>query len=182
MPRIARNVLNKIPTHITQRGNNKQVVFLDADDKWVFIKLLAKYAKKYKVPIHSFCLMDNHYHIACTPPTKCSLAKMFGQLNWGFATFHNKKYGKSGHLWQERFASTQMTGLHFVRAMRYIELNPVTAGLVSSPLDWIWSSARISCGLQYEPPWFELPSWWHSYFNGDKWLKYLLEDIEVISK
>ena len=181
MPRSARKIICKIPAHITQRGNNRQIVFLDDDDKRLFVKLLAKYAKKYKVPIHCYCLMDNHYHVACTPPELDSLANMFGQLNWGYATYHNKKYGKSGHLWQERFTSTHMIGLHFVRAMRYIELNPVTANLVTSPLDWTWSSALITCGLQYTPSWFELPEWWDSYFDGSKWLGYLLDGIELKS-
>jgi putative transposase len=120
--------------------------------------------------------MDNHYHIACTPPKLDSLAKMYGQLNWGYATYHNKKYGKCGHLWQERFRSSQMTGLHFVRAMRYIEMNPVSAKIVESPLDWNWSSARITCeSPEYYPLWFKLPDWWHSYFSTEKWLKYLLK-------
>jgi len=179
MPRSARKVIPSVPAHITQRGNNKHNVFIEFEDNSVFMKLLAKYAIKHKTPIHSFCLMKNHYHIACTPTSELSLAKLFGQLNWGYSMYHNKKYGKCGHLWQERFYSTQLTGLHFLRAMRYIEMNPVTANLVESPLDWKWSSAGITCGFEFMPSWFELPSWWNSYFDCQKWLDYLLEHAEV---
>jgi len=176
MSRTAREVIPEIPTHITQRGNNKHVVFIENDDKALFMGLLGKYSKKYHTPIHSYCLMDNHYHIACTPPEVDSLAKMFGQLNWGYSTYHNKKYGKSGHTWQERFTSTQMIGLHFLRAMRYIEINPVQAKLVQTPLDWQWSSAAITCGLEHSPAWFKLPNWWESYFTPEKWYEYLTDD------
>jgi putative transposase len=172
MARKARTVIQQTPAHITQRGNNKNVVFLENEDKALFMRLLGKYAMKYNTPVHSFCLMDNHYHIACTPPEQDSMAKLFGQLNWGYSTYHNNKYGKSGHTWQERFRSTHMTGLHLVRAMRYIEMNPVSAGLVSNPLAWNWSSARITSQITH--PWFKLPVWWDSYFTSQKWHEYLL--------
>ena len=175
MPRKARKVHPNVPAHITQRGNNKHVVFQEDMDKSVFLKYLSKYCNEFKTDIHSYCLMDNHYHLACTPESTDTLAKMFGRLNWRYSMYFNRKYGRSGHLWQERFNSFHMTGMHFLRAMRYIEMNPVTAGLVTSPLDWPWSSAQISCGNHAAPSWFRAPKWWDSYFTHEKWYQYLLQ-------
>ncbi|MBC8523441.1 transposase [PVC group bacterium] len=173
MPRIARPVLAGAPMHITQRGNNKQTVFYDDIDRSIFMSMFIRYAKKHKVNIHSYCLMDNHYHAACTPTKKTSLAKLFSQTNWGYAVHHNIKYGKCGRLWQERYASCFLIGIHLPRAMRYIERNPVKAGMVDVPNEWKWSSARATCGIQPIPTFLKLPEWWYKAFGTAKWKEFI---------
>jgi len=135
----------------------------------MFMHLFGKYAKRHKINIHSFCLMDNHYHAACTPFEEDALSLMFGQTNWAYATYYNGRYEKSGHVWQERFGSCFLHGIHLPRAMRYIERNPVKANIVETPTEWPWSSARASCGLDSMPPWLVMPDWWHKSFSAKGW-------------
>jgi putative transposase len=173
MPREARLVQAGVPVHITQRGNNKQQVFHDSSDFATFMSNLIKSTSKYGVVIHGLCLMDNHYHIACTPIEDDSLALAFGRTNWAYATAHNAKYEKSGHLWQERFNHSFLIGNHFIRAMRYIEMNPVKAGIVQRAYEWPWSTARANCGIDPIPDWLCQPAWFRHNSSPQIWKKML---------
>ena len=173
MARKARTTHPGIPVHVTQRGNNKSQVFHDDNDRHCFMHLFAKFARRHRVEIHSYCLMDNHYHVACTPPKDDSLSKLFGQLNGVYAMYYNSKYGTSGHVWQDRFRSCFLLGMHLTRAMRYIERNPVKASLVKKATDWPWSTARATCGKVPVPTWLSLPKRWSNTFSPSDWQNYL---------
>ena len=119
MARIARVICPEIPHHVTQRGNRRQTTFFCDDDYRAYIELMKEWCCKYDVAIWAWCLMPNHVHLIAIPQTESG----------------------RGHLWQGRFASFPMDEPHLLAAIRYIEMNPVAAGLVSSPAEYPWSSA-----------------------------------------
>lgn len=143
MPRIARLVLPGYPHHITQRGNYMQQVFYTQADYKFYLKLLNKYSQKYLLSILSFCLMPNHVHFICVPFNKDSLANTFKNTHMVYAQYLNNKRNLKGHLWQGRFFSSILDERYLYAAVRYVERNPVRAGLVEKPWDWIWSSACV---------------------------------------
>lgn len=142
MPRIARLVLPGYPHHVTQRGNYQQAVFNIERDYKYYIGLLKKYAEEYLLSILSFCLMPNHVHFICIPTDKDSLANTFKITHMAYAQYLNKRNNIKGHLWQGRFFSSILDEGYLYAALRYVENNPVRAGLVKAPWEWKWSSAR----------------------------------------
>jgi len=148
MPRTARIVAVGFPHHITQRGNNKQPTFLDDNDYSHYLNLLEKSKKRYKLDIYSYSLMPNHIHLKAVPNERDSMAKVFNSCQMSFCQYFNKKYKKVGHLWQSRFFSCPLDEKHLYFVSKYIENNPVRAGLVKSPERWKWSSARAHLGIE----------------------------------
>ncbi|MDP2943947.1 MAG: transposase [Candidatus Omnitrophota bacterium] len=142
MSRIARLVLPAYPHHVTQRGNYQQAVFNTERDYKYYIGLLKKYMEEYSLSILSFCLMPNHVHFICVPANKESLADTFKITHMVYAQYLNKRNNIKGHLWQGRFFSSILDERYLYAALRYVETNPVRAGLVKVPWDWKWSSAR----------------------------------------
>ena len=106
MPRIARIIAIDYPHHIVQRGNNRQQIFFDDQDYGFYRKLLKKYSSEGVLPINSYCLMNNHVHILATPRTLNSLAKMMQKLSLRYTQYVNKKYKRTGRLWESRFFSS----------------------------------------------------------------------------
>ena len=147
MSRVARFILTDVPYHITQRGNFQQVVFLEDEDRKFYLDRLSQYSRKWKLDVLAYCLMNNHVHLVVIPREKNSLAKSLGTLNMCYSQYFNKKHDRQGHLWQARFYSAMMDEGHLHAAVRYVECNPVRAGLVRYPWDWAWSSARSHLGL-----------------------------------
>lgn len=141
MPRIARAVAVGIPHHITQRGNFKQAVFFDEESKLEYLSLIRHYSSEYGLTILAYCLMDNHVHLIATPLAENSLAKVFHTVHMLYSQLVNKKFGRCGHLWQGRFFSCPLDEPHLLLTARYVERNPVRAGLVIKPWEWKWSSA-----------------------------------------
>jgi len=146
MPRIARVVAVGFPHHITQRGNYGQTVFEDEEDYLLYLKWLEKYCKKYSLKIWAYCLMSNHVHLIGVPMNENSLAKSLNAINMRYAQYLNQKRMVKGHLWQGRFYSCILDERHLYAAVRYIENNPVRAGIVKRPWEYKWSSARIHVG------------------------------------
>ncbi len=146
MPRTARIVVPDLPYHITQRGNYRQVVFEDDEDRWSYLSWIDDYSKKYNLSIISYCLMDNHVHFIVIPREEDSLAKVFSISHMRYSQYFNKKKKASGHLWQGRFYSCVMDEDFLVTALRYVERNPVRAGIVGKPWQWKWSSAGEHVG------------------------------------
>ena len=143
MPRIARVCAEGYPHHITQRGNNKEKVFFDNEDKRFYLDVLKQYKNKYSMKVLAYCLMGNHVHVLAVPEKKTSLARGMGGTNLLYTQHINRKYGRSGRLWQNRFLSTTVEEEPYLWAvMRYIERNPVRAKLVKKAEDYQWSSAR----------------------------------------
>ena len=141
MPRIPRLVFPGVPLHIVQRGNNRQVVFFEAADYRLYLDTLFESAQRYDVSIHAFVCMTNHVHLLVTPWCKDSAARMMQRLGSTYTAAINAAYGRCGSLWEGRFKSSLVDSEGYVLACyRYIELNPVRAGMVTHPGEYRWSS------------------------------------------
>ena len=151
MGRIARAVAPGVPHHITQRGNFRQAVFETAEDRHKYLAWLAEYAQRYGVEFWAYCLMDNHVHFVAVPRQTDSLARTFNQTHMRYAQLVNRRNMRAGHLWQGRFFSCALDEAHAYRAVRYVELNPVRAGLVRRAWEYPWSSARSHVLKEADP-------------------------------
>lgn len=145
MPRRARLLLPGVPLHIIQRGNNRQRCFCDDKDYIVYLQWLTQYADESGCQVHAYVLMINHVHLLVSSSTTdgpVGLMKMLGQR---YAQYFNWRYGRTGTLWEGRFKSclVQDEG-YFLVCHRYIELNPVRAGMVDFPAQYRWSSYRAN--------------------------------------
>lgn len=172
MPRLARLVIPGYPHHVTQRGCRRQQTFFCDADYRLYIRLLGDLKKRNDVRIWAYCLMPNHVHLITVPSREDSLAKMIGITHHKYARVVNRKYDWRGHLWQERFHSCVMDESHVFAALRYVELNPVRAGLCEDPADWQWSSARAHLSgspdrILSAGPIHELIGDWHQYLHSD---------------
>ncbi len=152
MPRTARIVIPDTPHHVVQRGVRSVDLFRSDDDRQLYISILIECAARWAVSFWAWCLMTNHLHFLAVPGKPDSLAKVFGRTNTRYATIVNRREGVRGHLFQERFWSCPVqTERYAVASGRYIERNPVKAGLAKSPLDWPWSSAAHNVSGKPDP-------------------------------
>ena len=142
MARLARVVVPGVPHHVTQRGNRGLETFLREEDYETYRGLLAERASEAGVAIWAYCLMPNHVHLILVPPNADGLRAALGETHRRYTKHINLREGWQGHLWQERFHSYPMDEAHLLAAARYIERNPVSAGLAKDPADWRWSSAK----------------------------------------
>lgn len=147
MPRIGRVVAVGQPHHITQRGNYKQNVFFDDNDRQQYLYWISEYSAKYSLSIFAYCLMHNHVHFIAIPWEEDSLAKTFNAAHMRYSQYFNKKLKQNGHLWQGRFYSCVLDEPHLLLAVRYIERNPVRANIVKQAWQWRWSSALAHAGI-----------------------------------
>ncbi len=185
MPRIARIVGIGYPHHIIQRGNNRQNIFFDQEDKRLYLGWLKKYSLECSCTIHAYCLMNNHVHLLVVPQYNYSLAKTMQKLSLTFTQYINKKYKRTGRLWECRFYSALVDKEPYLWSVgRYIERNPVRAKIVSKPDEYRWSSAKANI-IDKEMD-FIKPIWqddtereeYNTFLNNpDK-----EEDIELIKK
>ena len=128
--------------HIVNRGVERRVVFKDNDDYAYFIELLCHHSKNYNITIHNYCLMSNHYHLLIEIAQE-NLSKFMRQLNSDYAVYFNKKYKRSGHLWQGRFKSWYVTDEAYLYTLiLYIEQNPLKANMVKTVEEYPYSSAQ----------------------------------------
>lgn len=145
MARLARVSPVGVPVHIIQRGNNRQVCFANESDYKAYLHWLKMYANKYDVSVHAWVLMTNHVHLLCTPNSENALSLMMQALGRQYVQYFNRQYQRSGTLWEGRFRSCLIESEgYFLAASRYIELNPVRAGMVSAPEDYPWSSYKVN--------------------------------------
>ena len=142
MVRIARVIAEGYPHHITQRGNRRQKTFFRDEDYKAYLELMSEWSRKCDVEIWSYCLMPNHVHLIAVPGTKDGLARAIGEAHRRYTRRINFREGWRGHLWQDRFASFPMDEAYLLSAARYVEMNPVVAGIVEKPEEYKWSSAR----------------------------------------
>jgi len=165
MPRRQRICPAGMPQHVIQRGNNRQVCFQDFADRAAYLAFLSRYQEEHQVDIHAWVLMDNHTHLLVTPQADQALSLFMKALGQRYAQYFNHKYDRSGTLWEGRFKSCLVdTEGYFLWCQRYIELNPVKAGMVQYAGDYQWSSYRChgyglrakwhtphDCYLNYQP-------------------------------
>jgi putative transposase len=142
MPRASRIVVPGVPHHITQRGNRQMPIFFSDNDRQAYIETLTKASAAQDIKCLAWCLMDNHVHLILQPPTADALRAALASAHTKYAQRVNLRQGLSGHLFQGRFGSYAMDDAHLMVAVRYVENNPVKAGLVAKAEDWRWSSAR----------------------------------------
>jgi putative transposase len=151
MPRPARLVLPGIPHHVTQRGSRRQATFFSDTDYARYVALLRHWCVKSGTAVWAWCLMPNHVHLILVPSRADGLGAALAPAHRRYSWEVNQREGWSGHLWQSRFASFPLDEAHLYACLRYIELNPVRAGLVERPEAWRWSSARGHLGLADDP-------------------------------
>jgi putative transposase len=149
MPRIARGLADRAAYHVINRGNAKQVVFTCANDYDSFLKLLCQAKQRHPLDLLAYCIMPNHFHLIVRPGHGPDLSRFMQWLLTSHVRRHHRRHETSGHVWQGRFKSFLIQDdNHLLIAMRYVERNPVRAGLVNSAVDWRWSSHRESIGQE----------------------------------
>ena len=142
MPRMARVVIPNYPHHVTQRGNRRQKTFFHDEDYRYYIELISEFSLKSRTEIWAYCLMPNHVHLVMMPVEEDGLRATLGEAHRRYTRYVNFREGWRGHLWQERFHSFTMDEDYLLSTVRYVERNPVIAGLCNHPEEWEWSSAR----------------------------------------
>jgi putative transposase len=147
MPRIARIVVPGMPHHLTHRGVRRSDVFWDDADRLRYLELLRVACVKFFLRVWAYCLMTNHIHLVAVPERVNSIAKVFHWTHGRYGEYFNKKYDLTGNLWEDRPHSSALDEGHALNAVRYVEQNPVRAGMVLNAWDYRWSSARVRCGL-----------------------------------
>ena len=145
MPRRARVTLPGIPLHIIQRGNNRQPCFFADEDYRFYLDWLGEYAEKTGCHVHAYVLMTNHVHLLLSGDEAESTGRLMKALGQRYVQYVNRTYRRSGTLWEGRYRSclTQQEN-YLLTCMRYIELNPVRAGMVAHPGEYRWSSYRAN--------------------------------------
>jgi putative transposase len=147
MARQPRVVIPGVAMHIVQRGNNRARCFTADDDFAVYLALLRQLSPKSGCAVHAYCLMPNHVHVLATPARKDGCGALMKNLSQRYARYFNDKYGRTGTLWQGRFYSCVAESARYALACyRYIELNPVRAGIVVHPTLYPWSSYGVNVG------------------------------------
>ena len=129
--------------HVVQRGNNKSEMFREPSDYRFFLKLLRHESARHDVAIHAYALMNNHFHLMATPADAAGLSTMMQSVGRTYVPVYNLKHQRTGTLWEGRFRSFVIDNDgYWLKCLRYIELNPVRAGMVSTSHEYRWSSAR----------------------------------------
>ena len=142
MARLARLVVPGHPHHVTQRGVRRMATFLTDEDYRAYLGLVAAGCRSAKTAVWAYCLMPNHVHLILVPTSGEGLRAALGEAHKRYTRRINFREGWRGYLWQGRFHSFPMDEDHLIACVRYVELNPVRAGLVARAEDWPWSSAR----------------------------------------
>jgi putative transposase len=128
-----------------QRGNNRQICFGDAADFGAYAHWLREATERWRVALHAWVFMNNHVHLLATPAEDAAVSGMMQDLGRRYVRYFNKRWGRSGTLWEGRFKSCLVQdGRYLLQCHRYIELNPVRAGMVSAPAEYGWSSYRAN--------------------------------------
>lgn len=143
MARLPRYVVPGMPQHIVQRGNNRSTVFFEDNDYGFYRYWLRTYAERFKCQIHAYVLMGNHVHLLLTPTERNGMSRFMQCLGRRYVGYVNDRHGRTGGLWEGRYFATIIeTERYLLNCYRYVELNPVRAGLVPNPADYLWSSHR----------------------------------------
>jgi REP element-mobilizing transposase RayT len=142
--------------HIINRGNAQGKIFLNNRDREKFLEYLEVSVERFPLIVHSYCLMDNHYHLLVETP-EANISKAMRWLNASYAVYFNIKRNRSGHLFQGRFKAIIVNADEYLHVLsRYIHLNPVRAKLANKPEDYKWSSYNALIGKVKEPKWLEM--------------------------
>ena len=152
MPRRPRVFVPGLPVHVIQRGNNRGQVFFGPKDAQQYLDWLQEAGAEHGLSVHAYVLMTNHVHLLVSPETAHSLPRAMRHLNWRYARYVNDTQSRTGSLWEGRYrASLVEEDPYFFACSRYIELNPVRAGLAKTPADYRWSSFKANARAQTDP-------------------------------
>jgi len=154
MPRSPRFIEPSGFYHVTPRGNDGRMIFVDTDeiDRRRHLALLARIVRKHGWVVFAYCLMGNHFHLVVQVP-EANLSAGMQELLGEYARYWNSRHERSGHLFLNRFScKTVESDEHLREAARYVDLNPVRAGITFRPDQWRWSSYRALVGLDHPEP------------------------------
>lgn len=151
MARLPRYFAKGIPQHVILRGNNRDAIFANDEDRQFFREVLLDAAKRYSLAVHAYVLMTNHIHLLGSPETAESLPKTLQSVGRRYVQYFNYRYQRTGTLWEGRYRATVVEAEGYLfECMRYIELNPVRAGMVAHPRDFAWSSYRTNAQGEFD--------------------------------
>jgi putative transposase len=165
MARLARVVVPGLPHHLTQRGNRRQRTFFRKDDYRAYLDLMAEWCERCEVAVWAYCLMPDHVHMIVVPSSEDGLRRAIGEAHRRYTRRVNFRQQWRGHLWQGRFSSFVMDKAYLLACSRYVERNPVRAGLCKRPREYQWSSAAAHLSrqddllVQVDPLLKLVPSW-----------------------
>jgi len=191
MPRSARVVIANQPHHIIQRGHNRQVVFAQEEDYRYYLETLAEWKEKLGCKVYAYCLMTNHVHLVIDPGKDAAqLALLIKRLAGRYTRYINKKERRTGTVWEGRYKSSPVnSGEYLLACCRYVELNPVRAGMVTEGTQYRWSSCQTRAGVAKQE-WLDFDAYYMSLGaslgarqrNYRKWLKDSMpeEELKVI--
>jgi putative transposase len=147
MARLPRLTVAGYPHHVIQRGNDRQAIVRDDQDRQRLLDLWFEHARTFKVAIHAWVIMDNHFHLLLTPETPEGVPQMMQAVGRAYVRYFNLRHQRTGTLWEGRYRSNLIESERYLLAcMVYIDLNPVRAGMVARPEDFRWSSHRHCIG------------------------------------
>lgn len=151
MARHPRLIFPDVAVHIIQRGNNRNACFRADGDYLVYLAHLRHLSRKHQCDVHAYCLMTNHVHLLLTPNAADTCGVLMRDLGRSYVRYFNRRYARSGTLWEGRFRSCIAESPQYVLACyRYIELNPVRAGMVGLPGAYPWSSHGVNSGVHID--------------------------------
>jgi putative transposase len=152
MARLPRLSIGGYPHHAVQRGHNRQAIFADGSDFSRYLEALSEVMADHQIAIHAYVLMPNHVHLVLTPPDARAIGSAMQAVGRRYVRWFNDRHRRSGALFEGRYRSTVIEADRYLLAcMRYVELNPVRAALVSAPEQYVWSSYRHHSGLLTDP-------------------------------
>lgn len=161
MARLARLFVPGCPQHIIQRGHNRMTVFAGDEDRQRYLAWLTDALEEHRVALHAYVLMGNHVHLLVSADTAAASSVVMQSVGRRYTQYFNRIYRRSGTLWEGRFRSTVVASEAYVMACyRYIDLNPVRAGLVESPAAYAWSSYLHHVGRRYDGFLTDHPLYW----------------------
>jgi putative transposase len=183
MPRQARAVFSGVPHLVTQRGNRGEPVFFNDDDRSTYLTLLQEYCAAHRVEILAYCLMPHQAQLVAIPATDDGLQQVMKPLHMRHAQRVNRAQGWTGHLWQGRFLSSALDNAHVWAAVRYVEREPVRAGVVRKAENFKWSSAAAHTKAHPRTPSNSLlnssSKWSKAFAETPDWAAWLAEGDEA---
>lgn len=172
--------------HVTSRGDRREDIFEDDEDRLAFLKTLEKVVDQFNWLCYAWCLMDNHYHLLAQTPD-ANLSKGMRQLNGVFTQLSNRRHKRVGHLFQGRFKAILVdSDAYLLELARYVVLNPVRAGMVKRAGDWRWSSYRASMGQAPADPFLAVDGLLAQFATRrsvaqERYARFVTEGIKAIS-
>jgi len=152
MARHARLILPGVALHVYQRGNDRKATFREDSDRLVYLSNLAELCRRWECALHAYCLMTNHVHLMLTPAHEHGPAAVMRDLGRRYVRYFNERHGRTGSLWEGRFYSCLLDSARYVLGcQRYIDLNPVRAGMVAAAGVYRWSSYAGNSGARNDP-------------------------------